>query len=259
MTNILQFTKTRLKRFAQNLSGSVSVEAIIMLPILLWLVAAMAVFVDVFRTKSAMDKAAFTISDVLSRETNAITPEYLTNVRSLFEELAGVEDNSASVRVSLVEWGVADVTAGAETPDSEHTDGEHVIDGGDTPQETATGSDINWELQIAWSEERGDAFYPLTSDDLTDIEAFLPEFAKTDTLILVETYYNYQPLYDIGLMQAGFRSEVNEDQIVGYDEETGEPIYQRVAWDLDLGARDMMTFVFTRPRYASQLVFDAAG
>ncbi|MFY0597487.1 MAG: hypothetical protein JXQ85_13730 [Cognatishimia sp.] len=259
MTNILQFTKKRLKHFAQNLSGTVSVEAIIMLPILLWLVAAMAVFVDVFRTKSAMDKAAFTISDVLSRETNAITPEYLTNVRTLFEELAGLEDDSASVRVSLLEWGVADAATGVDTPDSEHTDGEHVIDGGDTPQGTATGSDINWALNIAWSEERGEAFLPMTSADLTDIDEFLPEFAKTDTLILVETYYNYQPLYDIGLMQAGFRSEVDEDTIVGYDEETGEPIYQRIAWDLDFGARDMMTFVFTRPRYASQLVFDPAG
>lgn len=201
MRNLMKMGSARIKSFSQNLSGAVSVEAIIMLPILLWVVAAMAVFLDVFRTKSAMDKAAFTISDALSRETNAITDTYLTNSRTLFEELSSIDENSSSLRVSVISW------------------------------------DINTDAYaLDWSQVRGQGFLPLLDADLPYVEQHLPEIAMNETLILVETHYTYEPLYDIGPIMSGRGNE-------------------EAAWDLDMGTSNMQTFVFTRPRYASQLIY----
>lgn len=220
MTNLLKSGLSRLKSFSQSASGAVSVEAIIMLPILLWIVAAMAVFLDVFRTKSAMDKAAFTVSDALSRETNAITPTYLINTRTLFEELASLETDSTSLRVSAISWDV-----------------------------------VEEDYVLEWSNVVGDAFQAWTDGSIATVTAVLPSIGTSETLILVETHYLYEPLYDIGPILSGRGGESVD--ITNAD--TGEVTSQDIAWDLDMGSTDMQTFVFTRPRYAPQLVYDAAG
>lgn len=201
MKNLFNQMLSRIQNFRESVSGAVSVEAIIMLPILLWAVAAMAVFLDVFRTKSAMDKAAFTISDALSRETNAINDLYLTNSRTLFEELSSIETGSSSLRVSVISW---DINAN--------------------------------DYGLDWSQYRGDHFREMTSADLPYVKEQLPEIAMNETLILVETHYAYEPLYDIGPIMSGRGTE-------------------DAAWDLDMGTSNMQTFVFTRPRYASQLIY----
>ncbi|UZD91739.1 TadE/TadG family type IV pilus assembly protein [Cognatishimia activa] len=218
MKNSMKIALSRLKAFKDNVSGSVSVEAIVTLPILLWVVAAMAVYLDVFRTKSAMDKAAFTISDALSRETNAISPDYLQNSRTLFEELAGLETDSASLRVSVI-------------------------------SRSSAASDF----EVEWSEVVGDAFVAWSDASIDAVEEVMPTVGSNETLILVETHYQYDPLYDIGPLLSGR----NNESITVVDPETGEEYEQQIAWDLDMGSRNMQTFVFTRPRYAPQLVYDS--
>lgn len=196
MHNVLK----HIKRFARNTNGSMSVEAIIMLPLLLWATAAMAVFFDLYRTKSNMDKASFTISDALSRETNAITPDYVTGAHSLLGELSGI-DQDTSLRISVITWDE---------------------------------DDNRYDLE--WSKFRGEFFAALTQADMTDLRERLPEMADQDTLILVESQFTYDPMFNVG----PFGSEE--------DAQEGE----------DLGVQNLQTFVFTRPRYAPQLVFSAS-
>lgn len=189
----------QLKRFAKSTKGSISVEAIIILPILLWAVVASAVFFDLFRTKSNLEKAAFTISDALSRETNAITPDYVTNAHVLLEELAGISDD-ASMRISVVTWDEDDA-----------------------------------EYQLNWSKFRGDFYQPMTQANMSAIKDMLPTMADQDTLILVESQYQYDPIYS-----------------------TPENADEKGQWGLNLGIQNLKTFVFTRPRYAPQLVFSSS-
>jgi len=186
-----------IKRFTQNTNGSMSVEAIIMLPLLLWAIAAMAVFFDLYRTKSNLDKASFTISDALSRETNAITPSYITSSHTLLEELAGLDDDT-SLRISVITW-----------------------------------DEDNNSYDLEWSQFRGNHFVALTQADMADLRERLPSMADQDTLILVEGQYTYDPMFDVGPFGSA------------EDEEAG----------LDIGVQNLQTFVFTRPRYAPQLVF----
>ncbi|MEE2945130.1 MAG: hypothetical protein VX444_08150 [Pseudomonadota bacterium] len=221
MKNPIKNMTLRLKAFSKSMSGTVSVEAMIMLPILLWLIAAMAVFLDVFRTKSAMDKAAFTISDALSRETNAITDDYITNTRVLFEELANLEDGSGSLRLTVIEWDIN-----------------------------------NDRYAVEWSQTRGDAFNPLDTANLSQITTFLPDISLDETLILVETHYRYEPLYDIGPIMSG-RNDEGVAEANAEASALGSELQDAYAWDLDFGTSDMQTFVFTRPRYSSQLVYES--
>ncbi|SHH71791.1 TadE/TadG family type IV pilus assembly protein [Cognatishimia maritima] len=189
---------THIKNFARNTNGTVAIEVVVILPILLWAIAAMAIFFDVFRTKSTAEKAAFTISDLLSRETNAITPTFVTNTRVLFDDIVGLTtpadgevemSDDSSMRISVIKW-------------DEDT--------------------LAYELQ--WSEVRGAAFLGYEEADMTDLADSLPTMADQDTVILVETHFTYSPNLNVGL-----------------------------------GDRDIETFVFTRPRYAPQLVFDSTS
>lgn len=189
---------THIKNFARNTNGTVAIEVVVILPILLWAIAAMAIFFDVFRTKSTAEKAAFTISDLLSRETNAITPTFVTNTRVLFDDIVGLTTpadgeveaaDDSSMRISVIKW-------------DEDT--------------------LAYELQ--WSEVRGAAFLGYEEADMTDLADSLPTMADQDTVILVETHFTYSPNLNVGL-----------------------------------GDRDIETFVFTRPRYAPQLVFDSTS
>lgn len=178
--------RNRLRKFYKDTSGVVALEMVVFLPLLFWSFAAVAVFFDAYRARSTAEKAAFTISDMLSRETNAIDETYISNTLMLFDALADSQDQS-SMRVSVISWS------------------------------SATES-----YEVDWSEARGLAYEELLTADLDDMLERLPLISEQDTLILVETLNDYQPVLDVGI-----------------------------------GDISIDTFVFTRPRYAPQLVFSS--
>lgn len=173
-----------LRQFRDDTRGVVSIEMVLILPLLFWSFAAVATFFDAYRTRSLAEKAAFTISDILSRETNAVDATYITNTRVLFDALADSGDES-SLRVSVISWNSGSAS-----------------------------------YEVDWSEVRGTSFQVLENTHMDELETRLPVMADSDVLILVETLNRYQPLLDVGL---------------------GDSVID--------------TFVFTRPRYAPQLVF----
>lgn len=198
---------TYIKNFAENTKGSVAVEVAIVLPILLWALAAMAIYFDSFRTKSTAEKASFTISDALSRETNAITPDFVTNTRTLFDEMVGL-----NTPVEIAE-GEEDTLNSPEVLEQASSMRISVI----------TWNEDESEYELEWSKIRGDEFLAYEQANMADLADALPNMADQDTVIVVETHMTYSPALNVGL-----------------------------------GDRDISTFVFTRPRYAPQLVFDAS-
>ncbi len=177
---------THLREFLKDNKGSVAVEAAIILPMLFWVYAAMFIFFDVFRTRSTVEKAAYTVSDMLSRETNAINTAYLLNAHKLFDVLAGDSSTPSGLRVSLVSW-----------------------------------DDINEEYDLEWSQATG-GMVPLDQAGLALYESNIPVMAIGETLIIVQTENTYEPVLNVGL-----------------------------------GNIDMKTFIFTRPRFASQIVWES--
>ncbi|MDC0736853.1 pilus assembly protein [Cognatishimia sp. SS12] len=205
MTRFAKRLRAGLAQFAKNKDGTIAVETALILPLLLWAMAAMAIYFDVFRTKSAAEKASYTISDMLSRETNAITPTYVDNTLTLFEAMVGGQAENTEYAATLNIDGVE------VTPDPGASLRLSVI--------TWNETDAAYELQ--WSEVRGAQYEAMQASDMVDLADSLPTMADQDTVIVVESFFTYSPILNVGL-----------------------------------GDHDIDTFVFTRPRYAPLLAFD---
>lgn len=185
IVKILNKLSLHLRKFGTDARGGVNVEAMIFLPFLLATIVATMAFYDAFRKDSLGDKATFTISDMLSRETNYITPVYVDSAKSLFTFLTGSSDAESTLRVSVVSYN---------------------------------GRDDRYEIE--WSQVRGAHAQPLTDSDLINAQAMLPVMVNAEQLIVVDSFLNYE-------------------------------------WPIDLGFENhvMNSRVFTRPRFAPQLVW----
>lgn len=175
-------------RFASDTRASLTVEAVIILPMLFWAFGASLVFFDAFRANTVNEKAAYTIGDMLSRETGFITPSYIDNTMTLLSALTGRPAGDLGVRVSVVRWDEEDA-----------------------------GYDLRW------SQARGSAA-ALDAQIVADWGEILPVMVDQEQIILVETFLQYDQPLNVGI-----------------------------------GDRTLSTFVYTRPRFAPQLVWNANG
>lgn len=149
--------------FAQDTRGLVAVEAIILLPLVIWTYVAMFSFFDMMRTKSVNQKAAFTVADAYSRETNKINATYVDSSFALFKAMT--RNSNPTMRVSVLSYD------------------------GDTDKYT-----------VKWSESRGaGADAALTDNTVNTIRAHLPDVISGDEFILVETTNDYSTPFKIGM------------------------------------------------------------
>lgn len=154
---------SRLRRFFADTQGYITLEALIVLPILLWLFGAGWVYFDAFRQQSVSQKANYVIGDMISRETDPISGVYISNARKLLRELTKTSGTDSDLRVTVVQY------------DSD--------DGG-------------WS--VIWSKKRGNQSVLRTSD-MSDFTTRLPTANSGDQLILVETWDLHEPIFDVGL------------------------------------------------------------
>ena len=176
---------SRISAFARREDGSIAVETVVIIPALFWTYLAMYAIFDSYRQQSVNQKIAFTIGDIISRETTPLDDNYITGMRDLLKYMANKSSNSdVTLRVTVVRW--------------DEDDDRHYLD---------------------WSKEIG-AKQPLTQSNVLALKDRLPVMVNTERLILVETYVNYDPPFNTGLQE-----------------------------------RVIENFVFTRPRYAPQVLF----
>jgi hypothetical protein len=174
-----------LHRFANEVRGSLTVEAVVMLPILFWAMLSMLVFFDAYRQSTINVKAALTLSDMISREVEPINGAYLDGAVGMFQELARSE-TAPKLRVTVIRYD--EVTA---------------------------------LFYQEWSQQRG-GVPVLTDGEIHLMTDRLPVVWNNERLIIVETWSDYKPPFNVGIDQ-----------------------------------QDLYNFVFTRPRFAPQVKFEA--
>lgn len=172
------------RRFLIGTQGSVSIEFAFYAPLLLGLFAAIYTFFDAFRQESINMKAAYTVSDLISRETNYVNEAYIDSMHALATELVR-SDTTLSTRISVVRW-----------------------DEGDK------------RYYVDWSKVRGNVFQEWVDGTINEVKDDLPAMPDQERVILVETWNEIQPAFNVGI-----------------------PLM------------DVQNFVFTRPRFAPQVVF----
>lgn len=155
--------KARLKAFKEETGGTVSMEFVIMAPLIFWAFASMFTWFDAYRQVTIHEKAAFTISDMISREVEPINGAYLNGTHDLLRFLTRAS-NDPSLRVSIIRY--------VKKKD---------------------------EFRLDWSRKRGD-YELLTNAQVANWHDKLPKMVGGERIILVETKMTYQPPFKYGLL-----------------------------------------------------------
>lgn len=79
--------KHRLVTFLRDEDGLILVEALIMLPLLVWALVAMFIYWDVFRTINVTQKTAYSVADLLSRQRETIPTGFANGLQNVVDFL----------------------------------------------------------------------------------------------------------------------------------------------------------------------------
>jgi len=183
---ISKLTRALRHKFARSEDGSGSVEAVIMIPLMFMVIISSMTVLDLTRQHNLHSKAAFTIRDMVSRETLPIDPDYLAGAHALLNTMTRTPQDS-SIRLSVVRFD----------------DGNNI-------------------MKLDWSHSSG-GYTPLTNHQVRNWVDKLPHMVHNERMIIVETFARYDPPFEVGL-----------------------------------GTPEIDNFVFTRPRYAPQVLWQDA-
>ena len=156
--------KQTLRRFWQRENGSATIEMLVFAPFLLWLMSAMFTYHDAVRMKSINVKAAYSVGDVLSRETDPINDDYMDGMETLLQFLTRSTE-PVSLRVTFLRW-----------------------------------NNKKQKYVREWSKVRGDDFTALKTWQLKGMAGSIPDLLHNERVIMVETRAQYTPTFtNIGL------------------------------------------------------------
>lgn len=165
--------RNSLRAFARDENGVLLVEFLILLPLLIWTFIALIVYWDVFRTVNASQKASYSISDLLSRQA-VVTEQFVDGLDNVMTFLTpGASDSSLRVTSFQIEEGANRLP---------------IFDADDN-------------YCILFSRSPGDKVPQLTATELESMNTSIPNMEETESFILVETWVDYRPAFDIGVLQ----------------------------------------------------------
>ena len=170
---MLRRLTNRLRRFRRDDEGAVIAEVVIMFPTLMAAVIAMFVFFDAFRNQAINLKAAYTVSDALSRESDYITNTYLINTWRMHRFLTN-SPTLTRLRVTVIQY---------EADDDSYS--------------------------VVWSRNKGGAGN-MQDAELQNMVGRdeIPVMPDGEVLIMVQTWVIYQPMFSIGLESFVFENTI---------------------------------------------------
>lgn len=147
----------RLSRFGRDDGGSLSVEAAMMVPLIVWIYVSTYTYFEAFRADSINVKASYTISDLLSREEDPVNAAYIAGMNQVFNDMV-LPRQQTWIRVSSVTFDPAEN-----------------------------------KYSVQWSH----ATQNHDPAKIDDILPWIPVMSGADTVIVVETYMPYTPEFNM--------------------------------------------------------------
>jgi len=151
-----------LRRFFCKESGVISIEAVMIYPLLFWGMCASFSFFDGYKQSARNLKASYAIADVISRERNDITSKYVDTLYELLQQMMS-DRSDVSLRVTYIRF---------DQPDDKH--------------------------YVRWSCVRGTSFQEWTTGTIGQIKDKLPIMPDNGKMILVEVKDWYRRPFRIG-------------------------------------------------------------
>lgn len=152
-----------LRRFRDDERGSIAVETIIIIPMIFWIYLTMFSIFDAYRNHAINQKAAYTIGDIISRETTPLDSKYMWGSRDLLAYLTANEANNVAIRVTSVKYDA-----------------------------------VNDEYKRDWSKKWG--WVPtLGNNEVSALKDNLPVMPHNERVMVVETFAKYEAPFNTGL------------------------------------------------------------
>jgi hypothetical protein len=136
----------------------------LMAPILFWALAGSFAYFDGYRQGTVNLKAAYTISDLISRETAAVDDDYIDSMYNLLQLLTKAQ-SEVKLRISVIRY--------------DQDDDRYYVD---------------------WSAIRGYNL-PRTNGNIAEIEGQLPTMPDNERVIVIETRNKYKPIPGAGMSE----------------------------------------------------------
>lgn len=153
--------KRALARFRSDESATLSVELVLVLPLLSFWLATSFLFFDVFRVNMVNEKAAYTIADMISRQ-NQVDANFIEGTNNIFDFLIN-RRGATWLRATSVKYNAADAAAG-----------------------TPANHEVMWSIATRGREEFDTAKF----NDL-DLDDLIPIMDDQETVIVTETVTIY--------------------------------------------------------------------
>ncbi len=163
LSSITSGVKRRLGRFAKDTSGSLLAELMFIVPVMAMGMSGFYAFWDAYQTQNRVQKGAYAISDMLSREMVPASPAFLNGLETTLEYLIGT---NARTRITSIRRN----------------------SGGPLG---ATG------LTVLWSHSPGGTLPPLTNATLNLVISEVPMMAVGSNVVVYEVVVPYSPVTEI--------------------------------------------------------------
>jgi Flp pilus assembly protein TadG len=163
---MMRFLLNKVRSFGREEGGSIVLETVIMLPLLIWALLAMIVYWDAFRAVNRLDKATYALADTLSRQQ---APVSVASVDRWDDYVEYIMSNryTAQVRVTSYRWVAA-----------------------------------NNQFEVLWSRSPGNLRPQWTTATLQTIANRIPMMADGQYGILTEAWVDYEPPLSVPFMGA---------------------------------------------------------
>ncbi len=175
---MMRFFRKARRFLRRDERGSLSIEAVFAFPMLFWAATATFTFFDAYKAQNTSYRANYTISDMLSRETDPVNQAYLDGLHKVFRYMTHSGPETTWIRVSVVRCK--------------------------SNCNNATTRQLEW----VWSKGTNGA-RSLTTADIDFYQDKIPLMAFGDQLIFVETSRQYVPPFANGLVSFAERNLVS--------------------------------------------------
>ncbi len=162
------------RRFLRREGGNAVIESVLLLPLLLWAAFGLYVFWDGYKVSNKLQKASYTVADIASRwQAVPLAASDVRGMQNLMEYMIS-EGDEPRLRVTSVIWVEA-----------------------------------RNRFEVRWSCSMDPVPLPAyTTATLQLVADRIPETADGGTQIIVESEYDFAPLFDNGIEAMTFREFV---------------------------------------------------
>jgi hypothetical protein len=168
LNGITDKIRSALTVFRRQENGTLSAEVVLALPVFIWCIFGMYTYWDAFKSLNTTQKASFTISDLITREMQPVTEQYLNGMHDVLQYMVS-DKLPVEMRVTSV-----------------------------------TFSGVRNRYEVEWSRSPYSERPALSTSSLQALVNKIPILADGDSIILVETWAEFTPFFDLYLTEDEF-------------------------------------------------------